>query len=109
MSRIIFPVSNLNIIAAQTIQKQPLNFFTLPKEWTHKISGTCHKPRNPTGGGGGRARAGDIENGGGDGRGNVSGNDRNNDRGNDQGSDQGYNQENDQGNDQETTDGMNNG
>ena len=30
MLRIIFPGSNLNIIAAQMIQKQPLNVFTVP-------------------------------------------------------------------------------
>ena len=58
MSRIIFPESNINMIAAQMIQKYPLNFFTFPKKWTHKISGTNHTPRNSTGGGGRRAGVG---------------------------------------------------
>ena len=44
MPRIIFPGSNLNTIAAQMIQKQPLKNFTFLEEWTHKyMAPTIHQ------------------------------------------------------------------
>ena len=32
ISRIVFPGSKINMLAAQIIQKQPLNFFIFPEE-----------------------------------------------------------------------------
>ena len=83
MSRIIFPGSKINMIAVKMIQKQPLNLFTFLEELTLKISSTRHTPRNPTGGGGGRAGGSGRGNGGGGRKVNGSGNDRNNDQRND--------------------------
>ena len=46
------------MLAAQIIQKQPLNFFIFPEEWTQKISSNRYTPRNPTSEGGGRSGSG---------------------------------------------------